>query len=82
MMLAPLPAEVYVEGTTDVPIIHSLLEAAQWQVDASGIQVARGVKNIRKRMSSHAQAAQYYPASYSSTATTIVRKNYAPKWRN
>ena len=61
MMLAPLPAEVYVEGTTDVPIIHSLLEAAQWQVDASGIQVARGVKNIRKRMSSHAQAAQYYP---------------------
>lgn len=61
MMLAPLPAEVYVEGTTDVPIIRSLLEAAQWQVDASGIQVARGVKNIRKRMSSHAQAAQYYP---------------------
>ena len=61
MTLAPLPAEVYVEGTTDVPIIHSLLESAQWQVDASGIQVAHGVKNIRKRMSSHAQAAQYYP---------------------
>ena len=81
MTLAPLPAEVYVEGTTDVPIIRSLLEAAQWQVDASGIQVARGVKNIRKRMSSHAQASTTR-ASSSSTATTIARKNYVSRWRD